>query len=249
MVSFLKKASAAAMLVFATMFLTISVSAEEFISSPTNLTVTLNDDAGIDLDWDDPNLGTYSAERYAIAFGMNGSYPYAIATGNVGGANSLNTYYTVSCSYLINVFKLEDCLGTFNFKIRADNDTSAKYSRWSNEASITITNTVSKAEYDALFADYEATLKNYNAVVEQYKALQSTYTKDIDSLNSSISGYIAKVDSLTAALLAQESVKIANQKTIIEDRNKSIAKQTEALKAQTLTIEELEKKVADSTAS
>lgn len=108
-----------------------------YLNDPSNLEATATE-SGIIISWSPPAIKNISPERYAISFGMNGDFPYGIATGNVGGENSLNTTYTFNCDYLINVFSLDSCVGDFNFKVRADNDTEAVYSQWSNVSSVSL---------------------------------------------------------------------------------------------------------------
>ena len=108
-----------------------------YLNDPSNLEATATQ-SGIVISWSPPAIKNISPERYAISFGMNGDFPYGVATGNVGGENSLNTTYTFNCDYLINVFSLDSCVGDFNFKVRADNDTEAVYSQWSNVSSVSL---------------------------------------------------------------------------------------------------------------
>ena len=104
----------------------------------TNLSLTVGDNLDVSLTWDAPVTQNIEVERYAIGFGMNNEFPYGVATGNVGDANALNTTYTFTCDYLINVFSLSDCVGDFNFQVRADNDSVPMYSAWTNPVSVSI---------------------------------------------------------------------------------------------------------------
>ena len=104
----------------------------------TNLSLTVGDNLDVILTWDAPATQNIEVERYAIGFGMNNEFPYGVATGNVGDANAPNTTYTFTCDYLINVFSLSDCVGDFNFQVRADNDSVPMYSAWTNPVSVTI---------------------------------------------------------------------------------------------------------------
>ncbi len=128
------------------------------IGDPSNLTTSANLHSGaITIDWDAATGYQYNAERYAVAFSNDNfqSMNYAVATGNVGGANALNTEYTFTKTYLDSEFDVGD---TIYFKIRADNDTNSQYSNWTSIASYTIqdvasgvTNlTISNTEYQGL---------------------------------------------------------------------------------------------------
>ena len=64
------------------------------IGAPRNLTVTDGATSTV-LDWDAPDTGNTQPERYAISFNCSGCNGWGIATGNVGGPNSLNTTITL----------------------------------------------------------------------------------------------------------------------------------------------------------
>ena len=111
------------------------------VGAPTNLTVSANlHNGSITVDWDAPaNTYQYSPERYAIGFDKTDPPMYAVATGNVGDENALNTEYTFTKSYLQSA--LDAQVGdTIYFKIRSDNDTNSSYSSWTTIASYTIPN-------------------------------------------------------------------------------------------------------------
>ena len=110
------------------------------IGDPTNLTVSANlHNGSITVDWDAPTDGGYSPERYAIGFDKANPPMYAVATGNVGDSNALNTEYTFTKAYLQSA--LDAQVGdTLYFKIRSDNDTNSLYSSWTTIASYTIQN-------------------------------------------------------------------------------------------------------------
>lgn len=216
-------------------------------NTPTNLSASVSSERNITITWTQPAAveGQYGPERYAIGFGMNSSWPYGVATGNVGGANSLNTTYTFTCNYLKQVFQLDDCVGSFNFKVRADNDTNSVYSGWSTAVSITLTApVVSQAEYDALNAQYQALQTNYNQLNSSYNSLQASYDElktayinyqdsakaQIEQDQITIAGYINKVDSLNEALAAKE---------------KSLEELTDQLKVANDTIGQLKKSLDD----
>jgi len=103
------------------------------IGAPSNLTAT-DTGSGILLDWDAPTSGGYLPERYAI--GWSGSLGGGgIATGNVGGANALNTSIEIPYS---TIYSFGEPGETFPFYIRSDNDTFSKYSVNSNTVSIQV---------------------------------------------------------------------------------------------------------------
>jgi len=143
---------------FATTTTTTTTVLTSGIGDPTNLTVSANLHSGsISIDWDAATGYQTNAERYAIAFSNDNfqSMNYAVATGNVGSANALNTEYTFTKTYLDSEFDAGD---TIYFKVRADNDTNSQYSNWTAVASYVIqdvaagpTNiTISNTEYQGL---------------------------------------------------------------------------------------------------
>jgi len=94
------------------------------IGAPRNLTVVDGATATV-LDWDAPDTGNTQPERYAISFNCSGCNGWGIATGNVGGPNSLNTTITIDHSLLES---LRPSGTVWSFHIRSDNDTLALYS-------------------------------------------------------------------------------------------------------------------------
>jgi hypothetical protein len=143
---------------FATTTTTTTTVLTSGIGDPANLTVSANLHSGsISIDWDAATGYQTNAERYAIAFSNDNfqSMNYAVATGNVGSANALNTEYTFTKTYLDSEFDAGD---TIYFKVRADNDTNSQYSNWTAVASYVIqdvaagpTNiTISNTEYQGL---------------------------------------------------------------------------------------------------
>jgi hypothetical protein len=105
------------------------------ICAPRNLTVTETGD-NIVLDWDAPNCGTRQPERYAIMFTSGSLAGWGVATGNVGDANALNTYYTFTKSYFSGFDVAPG--STWRFSVRSDNDTLGLYSDRTDEVSIAI---------------------------------------------------------------------------------------------------------------
>ena len=98
------------------------------IGPPRNLTISSGETSTV-LDWEAPDTGNTQPERYAISFNCTGCNGWGIATGNVGGPNSLNTTITIDHSLLNGLMPA----GTvWSFHIRSDNDTVALYSANSN---------------------------------------------------------------------------------------------------------------------
>ena len=98
------------------------------IGPPRNLTIASSDTSTV-LSWEAPDTGNTQPERYAISFNCSGCNGWGIATGNVGGPNSLNTTITIDHSLLNGLMPA----GTvWSFHIRSDNDTFALYSANSN---------------------------------------------------------------------------------------------------------------------
>ena len=98
------------------------------IGPPRNLTISSNETATV-LSWQAPDTGNTQPERYAISFNCTGCNGWGIATGNVGGPNSLNTTITIN-HYLLD--GLMPAGTVWSFHIRSDNDTFALYSESSN---------------------------------------------------------------------------------------------------------------------
>ncbi len=98
------------------------------IGPPRNLNIASSDTSTV-LTWEAPDTGNTQPERYAISFNCSGCNGWGIATGNVGGPNSLNTTITIDHSLLDGLMPA----GTvWSFHIRSDNDTFALYSSNSN---------------------------------------------------------------------------------------------------------------------
>ena len=104
------------------------------IGAPQNLTVVDGETSTV-LTWEAPNTGNIQPERYAIGLNTQGQNGWGIATGNVGGPNSLNTTITISHSLLESLMPS----GTvWSFHIRSDNDTLPLYSENSNVVTLKI---------------------------------------------------------------------------------------------------------------
>jgi uncharacterized membrane protein YgcG len=98
------------------------------IGPPRNLTISSGETSTV-LTWEAPDTGNTQPERYAISFNCSQCNGWGIATGNVGGPNSLNTTITIDHSLLDGLMPA----GTvWSFHIRSDNDTFALYSANSN---------------------------------------------------------------------------------------------------------------------
>jgi hypothetical protein len=98
------------------------------IGPPRNLTISSGETSTV-LNWEAPDTGNTQPERYAISFNCTGCNGWGIATGNVGGPNSLNTTITIDHSLLDGLMPA----GTvWSFHIRSDNDTFSLYSANSN---------------------------------------------------------------------------------------------------------------------
>ena len=109
-------------------FTSVAAPIVKTIGAPRNLVVTDNETSTV-LTWEAPNTGNTQPERYAISFNCTGCNGWGIATGNVGGPNSLNTTITINHSLLDGLMPA----GTvWSFHIRSDNDTFALYSANSN---------------------------------------------------------------------------------------------------------------------
>jgi hypothetical protein len=112
----------------ASAFTSIAAPVVKTIGPPRNLTISSNETSTV-LVWEAPNTGNTQPERYAISFNCTGCNGWGIATGNVGGPNSLNTTITIDHSLLNGLMPA----GTvWSFHIRSDNDTFALYSTNSN---------------------------------------------------------------------------------------------------------------------
>jgi hypothetical protein len=109
-------------------FTSVAAPVVKTIGPPRNLTIISGETSTI-LNWEAPDTGNTQPERYAISFNCSGCNGWGIATGNVGGPNSLNTTITIDHSLLNGLMPA----GTvWSFHIRSDNDTFALYSSNSN---------------------------------------------------------------------------------------------------------------------
>ena len=116
-----------------TVFAQSSNAFPDTISAPSGLTAT-DTGTSIVLSWNAPVGGGYLVERYAVSWSgsLGGG---GIATGNVGGANALNT--SIEIPYSV-IYSFGEAGETFPFHIRSDNDTYSKYSANSNVVSIQV---------------------------------------------------------------------------------------------------------------
>ena len=117
------------------------------IGAPRNLTVVDGETSTL-LTWEAPDTGNTQPERYAISFSADGG-GWGIATGNVGGPNSLNTTITISHSLLEG---LKPSGTVWSFHIRSDNDTLSLYSANSNVVTLKIGKTAEEIAAEAAAA-------------------------------------------------------------------------------------------------
>ena len=114
--------------IFTNASLSVTPTVVKTIGAPRNLTISSNETSTV-LSWQAPDTGNTQPERYAISFNCSGCNGWGIATGNVGGPNSLNTTITIDHSLLNGLMPA----GTvWSFHIRSDNDTFSLYSANSN---------------------------------------------------------------------------------------------------------------------
>lgn len=103
---------------------------ESYLNSPQNLTGQILEDNSVQLTWDAPEQSNISVERYAISWSVNNfEGGWGIATGNVGDENALNTTINISLALFEGTGGLNQ---NYQFKVRADNDSSSVYSSFSN---------------------------------------------------------------------------------------------------------------------
>ena len=114
--------------IFTNASLSVTPTVVKTIGAPRNLTISSNETSTV-LSWQAPDTGNTQPERYAISFNCSGCNGWGIATGNVGGPNSLNTTITIDHSFLDG---LRPAGTVWSFHIRSDNDTFALYSANSN---------------------------------------------------------------------------------------------------------------------
>ena len=110
------------------------------VKPPINVSVAFATDNGADgllVDWELSNEGNINPERYAVGFDEGSCCGYAIATGNVGDENALETSYFFSFSYLEAVFGSQ--YGDFYFKVRSDNDSQSLYSSFTEPVQHSVT--------------------------------------------------------------------------------------------------------------
>jgi hypothetical protein len=95
-----------------------------YVDAPIAVTVTPLSDGSVNVSWQAPTEGL-APERYAVFFTTGETAGWAVATGNVGDENALNTSIILPA----NIFESTGGLGeTYTFSVRADNDTLAVYS-------------------------------------------------------------------------------------------------------------------------
>jgi hypothetical protein len=95
-----------------------------YIDAPSNVTAVASPDGSVTVTWQAPTDGT-SPERYGVFFTTGETSGWAVATGNVGDANALNTSMILPAEIFASSGGLDK---TYTFSVRSDNDTLAKYS-------------------------------------------------------------------------------------------------------------------------
>ena len=122
------------------------------INAPTNVVVTQLSSGDVQVTWSAPETGI-EPERYAISW-STGDAGWGVATGNAGDENALNTSITLSKE----LFASTGGLGkVYNFSVRSDQDTLARYSEATAVTAVTVLDPVAEAarvqaEQDALAA-------------------------------------------------------------------------------------------------
>ena len=104
---------------------TTTTTVPSFLGTPTNVSVSAQED-GLLVSWDAATDDTgVSPERYAISW-STGNSGWGVATGNVGDENALNTQILLGYSLFESTGGMD---AEYSFTVRADNDTNAIYSQ------------------------------------------------------------------------------------------------------------------------
>ncbi len=172
------------------------------IGAPRNLTVVDGETSTV-LTWEAPDTGNTQPERYAISFSADGG-GWGIATGNVGGPNSLNTTITISHSLLEG---LKPSGTVWSFHIRSDNDTLALYSANSNVVTLKIGKTA-----------------------EEIAAAAAAAQAIIDAENARLAAIAAEEEAIRLATVAAQAQAAAAAQAIINAQ--AAADQASAIAAQ-----------------
>ena len=187
------------------------------IGAPRNLTVVDGETSTV-LTWEAPNTGNTQPERYAIGLNTEGQNGWGIATGNVGGPNSLNTTITIDHSLLESLMPS----GTiWSFHIRSDNDTLALYSENSNVVTLKIG--LTQAEKDAQVAAALAAQQELDRQSAANTAVTNYENQPIVTLSEvSIAEELKLLADTATATVLNENVKVSLQSRI-DSRSSVIA--------------------------
>ena len=180
------------------------------IGAPQNLTVVDGETSTV-LTWGAPNTGNIQPERYAIGLNTAGQNGWGIATGNVGGPNSLNTTITISHSLLESLMPS----GTvWSFHIRSDNDTLPLYSENSNVVTLKIGKTAEEiAAEEAIrlateaaaaqaIADAQAAAQ---AIADAQAAAEAAIAAQVAAQAAAQQAEAARIQAEAAAMIAQQA--------------------------------------------
>ena len=180
------------------------------IGAPQNLTVVDGETSTV-LTWEAPNTGNIQPERYAIGLNTAGQNGWGIATGNVGGPNSLNTTITISHSLLESLMPS----GTvWSFHIRSDNDTLPLYSENSNVVTLKIGKTAEEiAAEEAIRLATEAAaaqaIADAQAAAEAQAAAQAqaeaAIAAQVAAQAAAQQAEAARIQAEAAAMIAQQA--------------------------------------------
>ena len=179
------------------------------IGAPRNLTVVDGETSTV-LTWEAPNTGNIQPERYAIGLNTQGQNGWGIATGNVGGPNSLNTTITISHSLLESLMPS----GTvWSFHIRSDNDTLPLYSENSNVVTLKIGKTAEEiAAEEAIRLATEAAAAQ--AIIDAQAAADAAAAAQAQAeaaIASQVAAQAAAQQAEAARIQAEAAAMIAQQ--------------------------------------
>ena len=180
------------------------------IGAPQNLTVVDGETSTV-LTWEAPNTGNIQPERYAIGLNTAGQNGWGIATGNVGGPNSLNTTITISHSLLESLMPS----GTvWSFHIRSDNDTLPLYSENSNVVTLKIGKTAEEiAAEEAIRLAAEAAAAQAaldaqaaaQAIIDAQAAAEAAIASQVAAQAAAQQAEAARIQAEAAAMIAQQA--------------------------------------------
>ena len=196
-----------------TVFTQSSNTFPDTIGAPSGLTAT-DTGTSIILSWSAPTTGGYLPERYAI--GWSGSLGGGgIATGNVGGANALNTSIEIPYS---TIYSFGEPGETFPFYIRSDNDTFSKYSANSNTVSVQVgvSSTTSTGSSTSSSTTTTTTVDS-----------STTTTTEVPSTTTQPTVIVAPAPTETATTLPEESIPATEETTPEETTTEETTPTTE----------------------